>query len=105
MAVIATTTLILTAIYLPYQRRVPIFGKDRFIVLCMLSFTIFSLSEYLLASLADVQIGGVHNILFSVLPVLMVNDIVRFGLRNTASGMALSAVGCATLAVPFMSLT
>lgn len=105
LAIVGLAVLIVAAIYFPYQHKVPLFGKDRFIVLCFLSFFTVSSIELLLALMFNVPFNGMYNVVFGVLPAVIVNDLNQYGFKRTGSGMALSAVGSAVVGVPALLMS
>ncbi|MEL4154296.1 poly-gamma-glutamate biosynthesis protein PgsC/CapC [Corynebacterium bovis] len=105
LVVLALAAVLLAAVYVPYSRVVPLFGKDRFVVLSLVSFVVVTLLELVAASVFGVRLGGPQNVVFCVLPAIIVNDVVQYGLRRTATGFGLSAAGCAAIATPALMLT
>lgn len=91
LVVLAVTTLLLVLIFTPYSRRVPLFGKDRFLVLAMLSFFLVTALEIVAVSLTGVRFGGAENIVFCILPAIIANDVIQYGLKRTAGGMTIAA--------------
>ncbi|AWB83754.1 poly-gamma-glutamate biosynthesis protein PgsC/CapC [Corynebacterium liangguodongii] len=98
LAVIAVVVALVAAVWIPYSRRTPLFGKDRFFILLMLSFTFSITAEIALYAAAGTRFDGPQNIVFTVLPAIIVNDLVQYGPKRTAAGFGLSAAGCTTLA-------
>lgn len=102
IAVLAVAVLGVLAVYVPFSRRVPLFGKDRFILLCSLSFVFVTACEIIAAQVWGVRFGGPQNVVFCVLPAIISNDLVQYGVKRTSAGMGLSLAGCAAVAVPVM---
>jgi len=102
IAVLAMAVLGVLAVYVPFSRRVPLFGKDRFILLCSLSFVFVTACEIIAAQVWGVRFGGPQNVVFCVLPAIISNDLVQYGVKRTSAGMGLSLAGCAAVAVPVM---
>lgn len=100
LVVLALTTLLLVLIFTPYARRVPLFGKDRFLVLAMLSFLLVTAMEIVTVSLTGVRFGGAENIVFCILPAIIANDIIQYGLKRTAGGMTLAAAASLVVVGP-----
>jgi hypothetical protein len=82
---------------------VPLFGKDRFILLCSLSFVFVTACEIIAAQVWGVRFGGPQNVVFCVLPAIISNDLVQYGVKRTSAGMGLSLAGCAAVTVPVMA--
>lgn len=100
--VLALATLLLLAVYVPYSRAVPLFGKDRFVILCALSFVLVTCVELVMA-MWGTRFGGPQNVVFCVLPAIMANDLVQYGWKRTTAGMGISVAGCAAVAAPVMA--
>lgn len=100
IAVLTLGTLLVLAVYLPYARRAPLFGKDRFIILCALSFVAVTAVELIVATMWGARFGGPQNVVFCVLPAIVANDVVQYGWKRTSFGISMSMAGCATVAVP-----
>ncbi|MFM9379063.1 poly-gamma-glutamate biosynthesis protein PgsC/CapC [Gordonia sp. VNK21] len=105
LAVIAVATAITLAVYVPFSRAVPLFGKDRFIILCLLSLFLVTGQELLLYAFTDIRLGGPAGLVFAILPAIMANDLLQYGLRRTGGGMGLALAGCAVVAVPLLGFT
>lgn len=103
LMVLAIATAVVLAIYVPFARRVPLFGKDRFIVLLLLSFTMVTVQEILLTQFTDMRVGGAQSVVFAILPAIVANDLVQYGVKRTADGMGLAVAGCAAVAVPLLT--
>ncbi len=103
VAVLAVAALVVYAVYSVYSRWVPLFGKDRFVVLCALSFTLVTGIEMIAAAMWGVRFGGPQNVVFCVLPAILTNDLVQYGWRRTGAGVGLSLAGCAAVGVPVMA--
>lgn len=99
VVVIALTAAVITAAWVPYTRRVPLFGKDRFFILLMLSFLTTSVIEIALNQFTGVTFDGPQNIVMAVLPAIIVNDLVQYGIKRTATGFGLSVAGCSAVAL------
>ncbi|MDN5718694.1 MAG: poly-gamma-glutamate biosynthesis protein PgsC/CapC [Corynebacterium sp.] len=102
LVVLAAATLLVLGVYVPYSRKVPLFGKDRFVILCTVSFVMVTLVELVMASFTGVRFDGPTNVVFCVLPAIIANDLVQYGFKRTSAGMGLSIAGCAAVAVPVM---
>lgn len=98
IAVLALSAVVVWAIYSAYARRVPLFGKDRFIVLCALSILTVIALEALVVALTGNRVGGAENIIFCILPAIVANDLVQHGWKRTGGGLALSVAVCAGIA-------
>lgn len=103
LVVLAVATLLLLVVYLPYSRTVPLFGKDRFVLLCALAFTLVTALELVAATVWGLRFGEPQNVVFCVLPAIIANDLVQYGAKRTSLGMGLSLAGCAAVAVPVMA--
>ncbi|MGP9723117.1 poly-gamma-glutamate biosynthesis protein PgsC/CapC [Corynebacterium sp. AOP40-9SA-29] len=102
LVVLAAATLLVLGVYVPYSRKVPLFGKDRFVILCTISFVMVTLAELVMAALTGMRFNGPANVVFCVLPAIIANDLVQYGVKRTSVGMGLSIAGCASVAVPVM---
>ncbi|MCT1664424.1 poly-gamma-glutamate biosynthesis protein PgsC/CapC [Corynebacterium sanguinis] len=96
--VVLTVCVLVAAVWIPYSVRTPLFGKDRFFVLLMLSFVFTVVTEALFFRAFGMRFDGPQNVVFAVLPAIIVNDVVQYGPKRTALGFGLSAAGCATIA-------
>ncbi|WPF65314.1 MULTISPECIES: poly-gamma-glutamate biosynthesis protein PgsC/CapC [unclassified Corynebacterium] len=105
IAVLAASAVVVWAIYSLYARRVPLFGKDRFIVLCALSILTVIALEALVVVLTGHRVGGAENIVFCILPAIVANDLVQHGWKRTGGGLALAVVVCAAIAAPVAALS
>ncbi|HIW90563.1 MAG TPA: poly-gamma-glutamate biosynthesis protein PgsC/CapC [Candidatus Corynebacterium avicola] len=105
VAVLAVAMLGVYGIYMLYSRRVPLFGKDRFVVLCSLAFTLVTIIEMGVAAIWGVRFGGPQNVVFCVLPAIIANDLVQYGWRRTGAGVGISLAGVAAVGVPVMAWT
>lgn len=105
LPVLAVATLVVVGIFVPFNRSVPLFGKDRFILLLLLSFTAVTVQEIVLAQLTDLRVGGPESVVFCILPAIIANDLVQYGVRRTAGGLGLTLVGCAAIAAPLLAFT
>ena len=99
--VVLAVSALLAAIWMPYSQRIPLFGKDRFFILLMLSFTFSIAVEIGLFLSFGMRFDGPQNIVFTVLPAIIVNDLAQYGPKRTAAGFGLSVAGCAALATTF----
>lgn len=73
-----------------YLRQVPLFGKHRFVLLCLFSFALVSFSEFLLARYFDMQFFRTENLVFCILPAVIANDLLNYGYKRTLPGMGVS---------------
>lgn len=103
IAVLTLGTLLILAVYLPYARRVPLFGKDRFMILCALSFVTVTAVELVAATMWGARFGGPQNVVFCVLPAIIANDVVQYGWKRTSLGIGVPLAGCAAVAAPVMA--
>ncbi|MEJ6550227.1 poly-gamma-glutamate biosynthesis protein PgsC/CapC [Corynebacterium sp. USCH3] len=103
IVVLAVVTLVLVVFHTVYSRRVPLFGKDRFFLLCAQSFVVVMAVEFLAAGVWGVSFGGPQNVVFCVLPAIISNDVVQYGWRRTSAGMGISLTGCVAVALPVMA--
>ncbi|WP_027019881.1 poly-gamma-glutamate biosynthesis protein PgsC/CapC [Corynebacterium sputi] len=103
IVILLLATTILMAIYIPFSRKVPLFGKDRFMVLITLSFVLVLVLEAVTVAITGQKLPGTANLVFCIVPALIAGDVVQHGARKTASGMAISGVVTGMAVVP-MSL-
>lgn len=103
LLIMAGAAIILLAVYVPYSHRVPLFGKDRFLILCTLSFAAVTAIELLVWSIWGAKFTGPQNIIFAVLPAIIVNDIVQYGWRKLTGGLGISLACCAAIGIPVMA--
>jgi len=105
LPVLAVATAVIVGVYGPFAQRVPLFGKDRFIILCLLSLFLVTGQELLLAAFTSARLGGPEGLVFAILPAIMANDLLQYGVRRTAGGLGLAVLGCAAVAVPLLALS
>lgn len=87
-----------------YLSQVPLFGKHRFVILCLFSFTFVSLSEFVLARYFDMQFFRLENLVFCILPAVIANDLLNHGYKRTLPGMGVSSgvIAAAASAIAFI---
>nr|WP_152821282.1 MULTISPECIES: poly-gamma-glutamate biosynthesis protein PgsC/CapC [unclassified Corynebacterium] len=105
IAVLGASAVVVWAAYSLYARRVPLFGKDRFIVLCALSILAVIALEALVVALTGHRVGGAENIVFCILPAIVANDVVQHGWKRTGGGLGLAVAVCAAIAAPVAALS
>ncbi|UDL75018.1 poly-gamma-glutamate biosynthesis protein PgsC/CapC [Corynebacterium uberis] len=101
LLMLVAATAVVYVIYTSYARRVPLFGKDRFLVLCLLSFVSVVVLEAVIVATTGHRMGGAENIVYCVLPAIMANDVIQHGIKRTGLGLGLSLAACAVVAAPF----
>lgn len=87
-------------IYHAYEARVPLFGKDRFVVLIFTSFAVTITIEYIFSLVEGAKLAGPQNIVLCVLPAIIANDLIQYGFKRTGGGMGISLVGTSLVAAP-----
>lgn len=97
-------TLILTSIILwlgfdAFSRSVPLFGKDRFIVLVLLSFSVMAILQMILFAITDRPFNGAENLVYCVLPAVIANDLVQYRPRRVMPGIAVASATCGVLSL------
>lgn len=70
-------------IYHAYEARVPLFGKDRFVVLIFTSFAVTITIEYIFSLVEGAKLAGPQNIVLCVLPAIIANDLIQYGFKRT----------------------
>lgn len=98
IVVVLAVVALLAAVWIPYSSRIPLFGKDRFFILLMLSFFLSTVAELVLHGTTGAQFNGPQNVVVAVLPAIIVNDLVQYGPKRTAAGFGISAASCAAVA-------
>ncbi|MCX2162559.1 poly-gamma-glutamate biosynthesis protein PgsC/CapC [Corynebacterium auriscanis] len=77
---------------------VPLFGKHRFLLLCLFSFTFVTLSEFVLMRYFNVHFYRLENLVFCILPAVIANDLLHHGFKRTLPGMAAASGSIAAVA-------
>lgn len=90
-------------IYHAYEARVPLFGKDRFVVLIFTSFAVTITIEYIFSLVEGAKLAGPQNIVLCVLPAIIANHLIQYGFKRTGGGMGISLVGTSLVAAPLVA--
>lgn len=88
-----------------FTRSTPLFGKDRFILLVMLSFSFAILLELIILNFWDAPFNGAENLVYCVLPAVIANDLLQYRPRRVVPGMLISVMVCAILSGLFFGFT
>ena len=91
------------SIYHAYEPRVPLFGKDRFVILIFTSFVVTIIIEYIFSLVEGTKLSGPQNVLLCVLPAIIANDLIQYGFKRTGGGIGISLIGTSLVAVPIIA--
>lgn len=84
--------------------RVPLFGKHRFLMLCLFSFTFVTLSEFIFTRYFNGEFFRLENLVFCILPAVIANDLLNHGYKRTLPGMGVTSGAIAAVASVFAFL-
>lgn len=104
VVLMAAAVLVTYLVFVNVTKLVPAHGKDRFVVLIMISSVSVLTIEYVLNTLTGVQFDGARNIVYCALPAIVANDLIQYGPKKTAGGMAISALVTGAVAIPGFAL-
>ncbi|GAB3945088.1 poly-gamma-glutamate biosynthesis protein PgsC/CapC [Corynebacterium tapiri] len=92
------TAFILWLVVGNFLKRVPLFGKDRFVLMILSSVVTFACLQHMLYLATGQSLNGSENLVFMVLPAIFVNDVVQYGIRRVLSGFGLNVLLCLVVA-------
>ncbi|MGV0408782.1 poly-gamma-glutamate biosynthesis protein PgsC/CapC [Corynebacterium resistens] len=102
--VLLFSTIVVYAAGKVFLDRVPLFGKHRFLMLCLFSFTFVTLSELIFTRYFNGEFFRLENLVFCILPAVIANDLLNHGYKRTLPGMGVSSGAIAAAASVFAFL-
>lgn len=102
--VLLASTVVVYVVGKLYLSQVPLFGKHRFLLLCLFSFTLVTMTEIVLSQYFHMHFFRLENLVFCILPAVIANDLLHHGYKRTLPGMTVSAgvIAAGTSAFAFL---
>lgn len=94
--VIISAALVLWFIGSIAFKAVPLHGKDRFVIILLLSAFVVTVAELIASHFSGQKLDGAQNLVLIALPAVISNDLIQHGVKRTFGGMGL-ALGATAL--------